>query len=127
MLTFRRLAVAAVILGLSGPALAIDIVIDDPRWLELSDTQRADIEKNLKEAKGIGAEDKLVYKGKSGKTVAQENPTPAAMRSATAAVGRAACRFYSSWQLSNCNSDSDRKSCRSKEKARYASVKSKCE
>ena len=122
----RGLAIAAVFSLVSGPAMAIDIIIDDPHWLELSDAQKADIEKKLKGAKGIGAEDHLVYKGKTGKTVTQENPTPAAMRSAAAAVGRAACRFYSSSRLASCNSGSGRKACRSAEKTRYASVKSKC-
>lgn len=126
MLKLRAAVAALALLGLAGQATAVDIIIDDPHWLELSDAQRADLEKKLKAIKCIGENDKLVYKGKTGKTVVQENPTPAAMRSAAAAIGRAACRYYSSWRLSSCNSGSGRQACRSAEKARYSGVKSKC-
>ena len=120
------LAMVACTVLLTGGALAADVVIDDPRWLTLSDADRTALEQKLKAAGAIGQTDRIVYKGGKSTAVTEKNVGIAA---AIPAVAAAICKGKNLWEMQTCarKPAGDRDACRSAEKARYAKAKSACQ
>lgn len=119
------LLVAACISASWAAARAADIVIDDPKWLELTETERTALEERLKSAGGLEANDKIIYKGPKNKTISQSNT---GALTAAPAVGGAICAARHYFNMGACSrkKKDERQACRDAEKSRYGNIKSAC-
>lgn len=125
----HRLALPLMLAALSSSALAEDITINDPRWLQLTAQQQADLEKKLKDSGAIGSGDRLVYKGKSNKALSELNLPISTVAAALADIGKGACRQYNSTRLAACRKVGDpsaKQACRDNENARFEKAKATC-
>lgn len=124
----RLLALLLLIAGLAltdRPAMAEDIEIDDPMWSKLPDEEKAALEKRLKDAGAIDADDRIVYTGGEDNTISETN---AGLLAALPAISNTVCATKHLVKLAACATESEpkRTQCREAENARYTNVKSAC-
>ncbi len=115
---------------------AEDIAIDDPRWHLLSDAEKSDLERTLKEAGAIGPDDRLVYTGTQSSGVSQQNNPSLIAKTgaelakkageAKEALTRQAAYVYNSLRLKSCklkSTSEQKQACRDEEAKRYQAAK----
>lgn len=108
------------------PARAADIVVDDSRCHVLKAEDLATLEKKLKEAKAIAADDKLVCNGGPKTAITEQNVLGAVLT----ALGVEFCKDKNLQEQEKCaklDSDGKRSECKAAEQKRFLGVFKLCE
>lgn len=123
-----RGAVIAVVLAalLATPAQAGKLVVEDSRCDQLDAAKLAAVEKKLKDAKAIAADDSLECKVPAGSTKSQKNFPLTTLLPAFNALF---CRQKNTDTLAACGKLADkaaREACEKDEKARFKGIRKSC-
>jgi hypothetical protein len=125
----KAIALGAFLLALPHLAHAEDYVINDPRWQQLSDAERAGVEKQLRDGGVLAGNDKLIYRGKSGKALGEINMPASTGLDAAAKIRRGICVRVNSSKLASCRTITDpaaKQACRDNENARVEKARATC-
>jgi hypothetical protein len=125
----KAIALGALLLALPHLAHAEDYVINDPRWLQLSDAERAGVDKQLRDGGVLAGNDKLIYRGKSGKALGEIDLPASTGLAAAADIRRGICVRVNSSKLASCRTISDataKQACRDNETARVEKARATC-
>jgi hypothetical protein len=123
----RYAAVAALMAALfAWKSQAADLVISDPRWLQMSDADRRSLHQKLSAAGAIDPSDRVVYK--------EIEPTAPSRRglgfaSTLPALAAGICKIKNMINTQNCSDkpEPERHACLAAEQGRYESTKAACQ
>jgi hypothetical protein len=124
----RHVALAAALLTLAGPPVrGEELIVDDSRCHALKAEDLAGLEKKLKEAKAIGANDKLVCNGGPKTAITEQNMS---LGSILPALGLSFCQDKSLKEKERCagmSTEAQRAECRAAEEKRWLGIFKLCE